>query len=231
MAEDIKKSFIFADELPPAGPGNTHSLRYRIVSEDGVQTSAWSPIYTVSGQTFSAVTGTLTAPSTTTFQGTWDDEFNRPLYDVFVAFGLPITFRSLTNNIVTIITSSAHGFKVGDLVNVANSGAAGVNKLDAVVTAVPNSIALQYANTAANVANAAASATATVYGSDSGTLDQSNYIYHGSPSVHSYSFLAGPDVANSVFYSSAQIVVQVAGLNKELDSSLQIFKSARVNKA
>jgi hypothetical protein len=231
MAEDIKKSFIFADELPLAGPGNTHSLRYRIVSDDGLQISAWSPTYTVAGQTFSSLTGSLVAASTTTFQGTWDDEFNRPLYDVFVAFGIPVTYRSLTNNICTIITSTAHGFVVGDMVNVAGTGSTSINKTDAVITSVPNTIAIQYANTAANVANAAATAGASVHGSDSGTLAQSNYVYHGSPSVHSYSFLAGPDVANSSYYTSAQLVVQVAGINKELDSTLQIFKSARVNKA
>lgn len=230
MAEDIKKIFLFSDELPPAGPGNTHSLRYRVVSDDGLQVSAWSPTYTVVGQTFSAVTGSLVAASTTTFQGTWDDEFNRPIYDVFVAFGLPVTYRSLTNNVCTVITSIPHGFKVGDMVNVAGTGSASINKTDAVITAVPNTVAIQYANTAANVANAAATAGATVYGSDTGTLSQSNYVYHGSPSVHSYSFLAGPDVENALYYTSAQIVVQVAGINKELDSTLQIFKSSRVTR-
>ncbi|MCF8135656.1 MAG: hypothetical protein K9J32_09245 [Synechococcus lacustris] len=231
MAEDIKKSFIFADELPPAGPGNTHSLRYRIVSDDGLQTSAWSPTYTVTGQIFSSLTGSLVAASTTTFQGTWDDEYNRPAYDVFVAFGIPVATRSISNNIVTITTSFAHGFSVGDLVVVANTGSANVNKVDAIITEIPNSIAIRYANTAANLVAGAANAGASVHGSDAGTLTQSNYIYHGSPSVHSYSFLAGPDVANSSYYTSAQVVVQVAGINKELDSTLQIFKSARVNKA
>lgn len=231
MAEDIKKIFLFSDELPPAGPGNTHSLRYRIVSEDGLQTSAWSPTYTVSGQTFSNVTGTLAGVSTTIFQGTWDDEFNRPQYDVFVAFGLPIAYRSLTNNVVTIQTGVPHGFKVGDIVNVAGS-VAGVNKVNAVITAVPNTISLQYANTSANVANAVGGTTATVYGSDDAPLASSNYVYHGSPNVHSYSFVSGPDVANATtkddYYYSAQILVQVAGINKELDSTLQIFKSPRV---
>ena len=231
MAEDIKKSFIFADELPPAGPGNTHSLRYRIVSDDGLQISAWSPTYTVTGQTFSNLTGSLVAASTTTFQATWDDQFNRPLYDVFVAFGIPITTRYITNNVVIITTRFAHGFSVGDIVNVEGTGAVGANKTNAVITSVPNTTSFLYANTTANVANDAANVGATVYGSDAGTLAQSNYVDHGSPSVHSYSFLAGPDVANSIYYTSAQVVIQVAGTNKELDSTLQIFKSARVNKA
>ena len=233
MAEDIKKSFLFPDELPPAGPGNTHSLRYRIVSEDGLQTSAWSPTYTVSGQTFSPVSGTLIGASTTTFQATWDDEFNRPAYDIFVSFGSPITFRSLTNNICTVITSIPHGFKVGDMVNVAGTGSASVNKTNAVITAVPNTVAIQYANTAANVANAAATAGAEVYGSEAGTVAQLKkyYPFHGTPTIHAYSFLAGPNVANGSYYSSAQVIVQVAGINKELDSTLEIFRSSRTAKA
>lgn len=230
MTEDIKKTFIFSDELPPAGPGNTYSLRYRIVSDDGLKTSAWSPMYTVDGQTYSAVEGTLTTSGTSSFTAVWDDEFSRPEYDVFVAFGKDITYRSLTNNVATIITKNPHGFEVGDLVNVAGTGAATVDGTNLTVVSVPTTTRLTYAKVAANVANAAATANASVFGSDDATdRTLSNYVYHGTPSVHSYSFIAGPNVTS--LDRSAQVIVQVAGINKELDPELEIFKSSRVTKA
>jgi hypothetical protein len=230
MAEDIKKSFVFSDELPPAGPGNEYSLRYRIVSDDGLRFSAWSPIYTVAGQAYSQVEGTLVTSGTSSFVAVWDDEFNRPEYDVFVAYGKDITYRSLTSNVATIVTKNPHGFKVGDLVNVAGTGAATIDGTDLTVASVPNTISLTYAKVTANVANAAATANASVFGSDTATdRSLSNYIYHGTTAVHSYSFIAGPNVTS--LDRSAQVVVQVSGIQKELDSALEIFKSTRVTKA
>lgn len=229
MAEDIKKSFVFSDELPPAGPGNEYSLRYRIVSEDGLRFSAWSPIHTVAGQTYSAVEGTLVTSGTSSFVAVWDDEFNRPEYDVFVAFGKDITFRSLTSNVATIVTKNPHGFKVGDLIDVVGTGTV-VDGTNLTVASVPSTTSLTYSKIAANLVNGAAAANSNVIGSDT-TTDRtlSNYVYHGTTAVHSYSFIAGPNVTS--LDRNAQVVVQVSGIQKELDSALEIFKSTRVTKA
>ena len=228
MAEDIKKSFVFSDELPPAGPGNEYSLRYRIVSEDGLRFSAWSPIHTVAGQTYSPVEGTLVTSGTSSFVAVWDDEFNRPEYDVFVAFGKDITSRQLVNNIAQITTKNPHGFKVGDLVNVAGTGTA-VDGTDLTLTLAVNNV-MEYQKVAANVAYALAAANSTVFGSDTTTnRSLSNYVYHGTTAVHSYSFIAGPNIASPD--RSAQVIVQASGIQKELDSALEIFKSTRVTKA
>jgi hypothetical protein len=229
MAEDIKKSFVFSDELPPAGPGNEYSLRYRIVSEDGLRFSAWSPIHTVAGQTYSQVEGTLVTSGTSSFVAVWDDEFNRPEYDVFVAFGKDITFRSLTNNVATIVTKNPHGFAVGDLVNVIGTTTA-VDGTDLTVASVPNATSLTYAKVATNITNGAAAANSAVSGSDTATdRTLSNYVYHGTTAVHSYSFIAGPNIASPD--RNAQVIVQVSGIQKELDPALEIFKSTRVTKA
>lgn len=40
--EDIKKIFIYPDQLLPV---TTNYIRFRIVSEDGVQASHWSQVY------------------------------------------------------------------------------------------------------------------------------------------------------------------------------------------
>jgi hypothetical protein len=229
MAEDIKKSFVFADELPPAGPGNEYSLRYRIVSDDGLRFSAWSPIYSVPGQTYSPVEGTLTTSGTSSFVAVWDDEFNRPEYDVFVAFGKDITHRVLTSNVAQITTKNPHGFQVGDLVNVAGTGTA-VDGTNLTVIGTTGSNILQYNKVATNIAYSTAAANSTVFGSDdTANRSLSNYVYHGTTAVHSYSFIAGPNVTS--LDRSAQVVVQVSGIQKELDPALEIFKSTRVTKA
>jgi hypothetical protein len=160
----------------------------------------------------------------------WDDEFNRPEYDVFVAFGKDITYRSLTSNVATIVTKNPHGFNVGDLVNVAGTGAVTIDGTDLTVASVPNTTSLTYSKVTADVGYAAASANASVFGSDTTTnRSLSNYVYHGTTAVHSYSFIAGPNVTS--LDRSAQVVVQVSGIQKELDSALEIFKSTRVTKA
>ena len=60
-------------------------IRYRIVSENKNLRSHWSPTYFVSVPDFSDVEGEV-SESGNTVKVVWGDLFNRPLYDIFVAF-------------------------------------------------------------------------------------------------------------------------------------------------
>jgi hypothetical protein len=96
--EGIKKTTILKEELAPvaklAEDVYGHFLRYRIVSEDKNRFSHWSKITPVT--VFSAdslppqVVGELAISglSASGFPITiiWDDELNRPKYDIFVSF-------------------------------------------------------------------------------------------------------------------------------------------------
>lgn len=82
--EDIKKVFVFKDQLNKVNSNNKHHLRFRIVTDDLSRVSSWSPFYEISGYPIFAVTGQVTsASSVITFA--WDDANLRPEYDIFIA--------------------------------------------------------------------------------------------------------------------------------------------------
>jgi hypothetical protein len=96
--EGIKKTIITKEELPSlvklGEDEYGHLLRYRIISEDKNRFSHWSKITPVT--LFSAdslppqVIGELTlsglSASGIPVTVIWDDELNRPKYDIFVSF-------------------------------------------------------------------------------------------------------------------------------------------------
>jgi hypothetical protein len=89
----IKKVIIKKEDFPPlaklAEDVYGHFLRYRIVSEDRNKFSHWSeitPLTVFSLQSLPPqVVGELTV-SGSSVTIVWDDEVNRPRYDVFVSF-------------------------------------------------------------------------------------------------------------------------------------------------
>jgi hypothetical protein len=84
MAEDIKKTFIFSDQLKKVNASNKHHLRFRIATDDLSRTSAWSPFYELEGRAIEAVTGKcIDAGEVLNF--TWGDANGRPEYDIFIA--------------------------------------------------------------------------------------------------------------------------------------------------
>ena len=70
-----------------------------------------------------------------------------------------ITNRALINNVVTITTSTAHGFEVGDTVTIA--GAATPFNGTYNITLIPTPTTFKYAKTNANIASVASGGTAT----------------------------------------------------------------------
>jgi hypothetical protein len=93
MVEVIKKATVpssILSELDWETGG--YLIRYRIVSENKNIRSHWSPVYFMPAEDFLNVEGEIsenvsdTDPTKTIVNVVWDDFFNRPSYDVFVAF-------------------------------------------------------------------------------------------------------------------------------------------------
>ena len=70
-----------------------------------------------------------------------------------------ITNRALTNNVVTITTSTEHGFEVGDTVTIAGTATAFNGTYN--ITLIPTPTTFKYAKTNANIASVASGGTAT----------------------------------------------------------------------
>jgi hypothetical protein len=71
-----------------------------------------------------------------------------------------VSLKSLTSNVATLTTSSAHGLFVGDSVTVSSVDATFNGAYT--ITAVPSTVSFRYAKTASNVASTAVSPVGTV---------------------------------------------------------------------
>jgi hypothetical protein len=120
--EGIKKTIITKEELPPlAKLGENeygHLLRYRIISEDKNRFSHWSKITPLT--VFSAdspppqVDGALNITESS-IAIVWDDELNRPKYDIFVRFDDGDFFYHGTSPIHTYLILREVGFTSVDV--------------------------------------------------------------------------------------------------------------------
>jgi hypothetical protein len=120
--EGIKKTIITKEELPAlAKLGENeygHLLRYRIISEDKNRFSHWSKITPVT--LFSAdslplqVSGALNLTESS-IAIVWDDELNRPRYDIFVRFDDDDFFYHGTSPIHTYLILREVGFSSVDV--------------------------------------------------------------------------------------------------------------------
>jgi len=120
--EEIKKVVIKNQEFPPlvklAEDTYGHFLRYRIVSEDKNRFSHWSKITPLT--VFSAdspppqVVGALNITESS-IAIVWDDEVNRPSYDIFVSFDDGDFFYHGTSPIHTYLILREVGFSSVDV--------------------------------------------------------------------------------------------------------------------
>ena len=118
-----RKAKIEKRNLPPLAKLKTESYgyltRYRIISEDRNSFSHWSPIFSV--KVFDAnnlpgqVDGTINITGNAV-NIVWDDEIDRPSYDIFVKFDngeyfyhgtSPIHTYSIINNVGAEVVSAA----------------------------------------------------------------------------------------------------------------------------
>lgn len=94
-SETLQESVILSRNLPPRLPGNKIALRYRIKLNDESQSSNWSTVYYIDGPQI-------------------DSDGIEPANQV----GGVISASSLTSNVATITTTTAHGLSTGDYVNI-----------------------------------------------------------------------------------------------------------------
>ena len=88
VSQSIRKATVYNKDLPLVGPNNSYLVRYRVISEDRNLASAWSVPVEVVGAPITVVDGDIDISlSKASASITWDDENNRPQYDVFVRFG------------------------------------------------------------------------------------------------------------------------------------------------
>jgi hypothetical protein len=114
---NIKKYRIPASDMPAISSiDEGYSVRFRILSEDRNRTSHWSPIYLISPE-YTLVPGSINFNSSGQVASfTWDS--------VIILKNIKtvtdINNKSLTSDIATLTTDSAHYMSVGDWVTVEN---------------------------------------------------------------------------------------------------------------
>lgn len=135
--EIVKKVVVLPKDLPPMTLDGQYIFRYRIVTEDRKQFSAWSPNFTLTSTPMSSLLSTtpVTYTITTIFNKEGKHivnlEWNIPSsvqlpneYDVYTRWGKAkaagpeaYTISNVTRTLgylVTATTSSSHGLSVGD---------------------------------------------------------------------------------------------------------------------
>jgi hypothetical protein len=204
-----QKAIVPFQDLPPVVKISDniygHFIRYRIVTEDLKKFSHWSPVYAVPIEQPTIVDGRVTA-SNNVIQVTWDDEINRPAYDVFIQFKLSINQKSLTSNVATLRTTGNHQLAVGDVIQVAGVDSTFNGTYTITAVTAPNLIS--YRKVAANVTES--SASGSVLGP---------FKYHGTSFIHFYSLI------NNVTASEVKAIVQVASEEKVVAAFLKIFET------
>lgn len=82
----VKKAIVPKESLPPVDSETAgYVVRYRIISEDKNRTSHWSPTFVTNAVPTETVNGALSITASI-ITAVWDDELNRPAYDIFVKF-------------------------------------------------------------------------------------------------------------------------------------------------
>jgi hypothetical protein len=119
----IKKVTIKKQELPPlvklAEDTYGHFLRYRIVSEDKNRFSHWSkmtPLTVFSADFLPPLVDGVLNLTESSIAIVWDDELNRPKYDIFVRFDDGDFFYHGTSPIHTYLILREAGFSSVDVV-------------------------------------------------------------------------------------------------------------------
>jgi hypothetical protein len=119
----IKKVTIKKQELPPlvklAEDTYGHFLRYRIVSEDKNRFSHWSkmtPLTVFSADSLPPLVDGVLNLTESSIAIVWDDELNRPKYDIFVRFDDGDFFYHGTSPIHTYLILREAGFSSVDVV-------------------------------------------------------------------------------------------------------------------
>ena len=214
------------ENLPPVSifPDGTigHYVRYRVVSEDRNRYSHWSPVYATKLPPFPLLGQVYVSNTPATVNAVWGDELNRPRYDVFIRWGNRVKKLSSTGTTRTIKTNIDHGFKVGDRIAInsttANYNNDTINPYWTITETTHNTITF-IGSTPQTESNTNTAGYVAFY----------NCYYHGTPSVHSYSFMRTGNViidGQSHDLSKFELVhvdVQVESIDKVYNTNLLIY--------
>lgn len=243
MAEKrgTQKATVLKENIPPLSifpDGDIgHYVRYRITSKDRNRFSHWSPLYMVKVPAF--VTSDIPVAVaydnvTKTVVAVWGDDYSRPTYDVFVRWGNAVDKVQSAGTTRTITTTSPHNFVVGDKITLYIStsyvNAVHFNTSPSIpfhtITAVPSSTTFRFV-----VASNPQTINQHSLGSDYGNAAFYNYYYHGSPTVHTYSFLkTGTTVIDGYSrvldnFNVVHVDIQVSSIDKITNDKLLIYDS------
>ena len=212
----LQKAKYPRENLPPLSifPNGSigHYVRYRIVSEDKNRYSHWSPTYAVEVPAFGLMGEVQVASTTTTINAVWGDALNRPKYDVFVRWGNALSKVDTLNGTATLHTHNDHGFVVGDTVTISGTGQSWLD--NQVFTVTP--VAGQPKRFTVTIQGGVPSGTTTFGASAQAKLP---YTYHGTPSVHNYSFLRLP------LFDLIHVDIQVESIEKIYNEDLLVYDS------
>lgn len=189
-----------------------HYARYRIISEDRNKASHWSPVYPVHVPAFGLMGEVQVTASSTTITAVWGDALDRPRYDVFVRWGNTLSKVDILNGVATLHTHHDHGFVTGDSVTITGTGQTWLDDDTFVITQVagqPKRFTVQLPSGIGN--------DTITFGSSAQA--KTRYIYHGTPSVHNYSFLRLP------LFDVIHVDIQVESIEKTYNTDLLIYDS------
>lgn len=189
-----------------------HYARYRVVSEDRNRTSHWSPVYAVRVPPFGLMGEVQVTVGTSTVTAVWGDVLDRPRYDVFVRWGNTLSKIDTLNGVGTVHTHHDHGFVTGDSVEISGTGQSWLDGNTFTITQVtgqPKRFTIILPNGIGN--------DTIIFGSSAQA--KTDYLYHGTPSVHNYSFLRLP------LYDLVHVDVQVESIEKVYNTDLLVYDS------
>lgn len=190
-----------------------HYVRYRIVSEDRGSASHWSPTYAVPVDPFTLMGSVSISYNANSVTAVWGDALDRPRYDVYVMWGADLASASSSGTTRTVTTTLAtHGFSVGDSITITNFSSV-YNGTYVITGKTANTFS--FTGVGSYTESVSAPALAAVF--------YSNYSYHGTPAVHTYSFLrlAGFDMLH--------VDIQVESIQKVYNTDLLIYDSPEPN--
>ena len=213
----LQKARVARQDLPPLSvfPDGSigHYVRYRIISEDRNRYSHWSPTYAIKIPNFSVIGDVQVSFTDTTVTAVWGDALDRPSYDVFVRWGNSIKKVGSTGTTRTIETHITPGFAVGDMVYISGvdvnyNGTHEITEVDTVAKTVKFVV----------VGDPQTQSMTTV----TADMINANYYYHGTPSVHTYSFLRLPN------FDRLHVDIQVESIDKQYALSLLVYDSTAI---
>lgn len=204
-----KQVIIKKGDFPPLSPNGEYLIRYRIISEDKNRRSHWSPVYKIDVSNFiDPVEGNVLINQNLVTIA-WGEASLNPSYDIFLKFNFDVEYRSLTDNVASIVTKNLTNIVAGDIIIVSGIDST-FNGAHTVLEVLPSTKTIKYAKVADNVS----------YGGSSGSVTR-GFLYQGTSSIQVYSLLAVPGA------KSVEGLIQLEGMEKTPSDTgiLKIYQS------